>query len=69
MFLYHGFHLLPVVRTPPARWLEIPIASSVPVVDDAGVAFAQDLQLTEGFWVVVGVYLAWTALLRWLASR
>lgn len=68
-YLYHGFHLLPVIRTPPAQWLDIPVVSTVPVLDAGGVAYANDLQLTEGFWTLAVVYAAWSGLLRWWLRR
>lgn len=63
MWIFHGVRLLPPVHTPPGRWLEMPLVTTVPLYDDAGIAYANDLALTEGFYTLVGVYCAWRVVL------
>lgn len=64
MFLFHGVRFWPSVPTPASQWLDMPVVSTTPVVDDAGITYAQDLVLTEGFYTLVGVYVLWRIVLR-----
>lgn len=59
MWVYHGLRLIPARAVPMREWLQMPLVETVPVVDDAGIPFTQDLALTQGFYVAMGAYLAW----------
>ena len=66
MWMYQGVRLLPAAHTPAAQWLEMPVATAAPLVDDAGTVYGREFVLTEGFYVTVLGDVALSAALRWL---
>ena len=65
MLLYQGLRFLPPTPTPPAQWLDMPLAVTTPhAVDAAGTAYGSDLALTEGFWALLASYVALRFVLR-----
>lgn len=69
MWIYHGLRLLPPTPTPPSQWLTIPLVAETPLYDDAGVEFARDLCITEGFYTLITVYIAWRVFLGWIVRQ
>ena len=69
MWVYRGIRLIPVHVVPMRDWLKMPLVESIPVVDDAGIPFTQDLALTQGFYAAVAAYLAWQVFLYLYQNR
>lgn len=69
MLLYHAIRPFPPMMTPASKWLSMPLVVTAPIFDDAGVQYAQDLCITEGFYTVIAIYAAWRVFLGWIVQR
>ena len=67
LFPYRALRLIPETVSI-TNVLDRPIVQTIPVVDDVGVQYANDLVLTDGFYVTIATYIALRYVLRQLAE-